>query len=397
MSGDASMPGTAAQRFGAILRRLIDSRQWDRALEIAREWLAEEPENPEPHLAAAQALINLSQYPAAEVHAKKVLALRPNNAFALRLASIACFRQDKMDEAQKHIGRAIELQPGDPMHWYQLALMRYQQGLLDAAEKYAKRALELEPGNANTINLVALCHRGNPQGQRDQYLRALEIDPENSAVHTNLGAYYMNSERNYEAAEASFRRALQSNPMNDLAQRNLFAVLRLRDPVYRVLTLPRTLLYGASWSRRDRRGLVRIALLLLWISAGRYFLMVFAVWLMLVWPLVKAYEYLTLSDIRARAGVIGARHGGWKGFHRWPLPARLGIFGLLMLCFWGGLYWMYETGAMPGGLIITVVILTLLVWYGVIFCRWLKRNRRRAAAVRAEKSFQRQSVARDPF
>ena len=397
MSADAAMPGNAAQHFGAMLRRLIDGRQWERVLETARQWLAQEPENADAHLAAGQALVNLQQYPAAEVHIMKVLAARPNHGFALRLASIACFNQQKTAQADELIRRAIDLQPNDAMHWYQLALMRYQQGLMEPAEKYARRALELQPRNANTINLIAICQRGNPSAQLAQYLTALEIDPENAVVHTNLGAYYLNTARDYAAAEASFRRALQCDPSYQTAQHNLFVVLRLRDPIYRVLTWPRTLLRRSSWARRDLTTFVRIALLLLWLAAGRYVLAVFAFWLMLIWPLVKAYEYLTISDIRAKAGIAGARSGGWKNFHRWPLWVRLGIFLLLVVLFWGMLFWLYASRLVPKEWLLCAVFLGLLIWYGQTLPGWWKRRQSFAAGKRAEKSYQRQKRRPEPY
>lgn len=391
MSTNPTMPGNPAQQFGTILRRLTESRQWDRALEVARDWLSQDPENIEAHLGAAQSLINLKQYAAAQTHLGKVLAARPNYAFVFRLASIAAFHLNKTDKADEYIRRAIELQPNDAMNWYHMALMRYRQGLPEAAEKHAKRALELQPENADTINLIAICQRNNPQGQMDQYRRALEIDPQNAIVHMNIGVYYLNTAHDYAAAEAAFRRSLEIDPTDRTAQKNLFAVLRLRDPLYRVLTWPRTLLWRASWARRDRSAVVKIALLLLWLTIGRYFLVLIAVWLLLVWPLVKAYEYLTVSDIRAKAGMAGARRAKWRELHRWPVGARLGIFGLLVVCFWGGLFWLYESRVLPPEWIILAAVAALLAWYFHRIPAWWKRNRSRAAGLRAEKRYARQA------
>jgi tetratricopeptide (TPR) repeat protein len=389
MNTDAGIPGNPAQQFGILLRRLIDGRQWDRALEVAREWLSQDPENAEAHLAAGQALVNLGKYAPAQVHMAKVLAARPNHVFALRLASIASANQQKMAEADEYIRRAIELHPNDAMNWYQLALMRYRQGSLKVAEEHARKALELQPENADTINLIANCQRGNPSGQLQQYLRALEINPESSIVHNNLGTYYLNAANDLPAAEACYRRALQCDPANEMAQRNLFLVLRSRDPVYRVLNWPRTLIGQFSWGRRDRTMIARIGLLILWFSIGRYFLLVFAAWLMLVWPLVKAYEYLTLGDIRAKAGIVGARRGGWKGFHRWPVTARLAIFAALVMAFWGGLFWLYEASILPPAWIVGVGIVALVAWYAQLIPGWWKRTMSRAAANRGEKKFRR--------
>jgi tetratricopeptide (TPR) repeat protein len=396
MANETSIPaGGPSQQFGVLLQRLLGSQQWDRALAAARDWLAQDPENAEAHQGAALALVNMGKNAEAQAHAEKVLALRPGNGFAHRLASIAYARQGKNQDAEKHIQRAIELQPENATHWYQLAHMRYQQGALDAAEKYAKRAQELQPWDADIMNLVAICQRGNPAAQRQQYLRALEVDPENSTVHSNLGLYYLNTDRNLAEAEASFRRALQSNPANEAAQRNLFATLRLRDPLYRVLTLPRNLIYKTSWARRDRTVIMRIGLFILWMAIGRYILIVFAVWLMFVWPLVKVYEYLTLSDIRAKAGVIGARRGGWQGLHRWPLPARLGVFAAMILAFWGGLYALYACSILPLEWIAAVAILMLVAWYAAMYFRWGKRAWRRAAAKRADKKIRAATGAPD--
>ena len=396
MSIEAGIPLSPTQQFGTLLWRLIHGRQWDRALETARDWLSQEPENPDAHLGAGQALVNLGKYPQAEVHIAKVLASRPNHGFALRLASIAAFNQQKPARADEYIQRAIELQPNDAMHWYHLALMRYRQGLLEAAEKHARRSLELQPDNADTINLLAICQRGNPQGQLSQYLRALEINPESSVVHTNLGAYHLNRERNYAAAEASFRRALQCDPSNEMAQRNLFLVLRFRDPVYRILTLPRTLLGRISWARGNLTVVARVLLVLLWFSLGRIFWMVFAGWLLLIWPLVKAYEYLTLSDIRAKAGIVGARRGGWQGLHQWPLGVRLGIFAAVVLCFWGWIFFLYKTNIIP----LDYVLAKGVVAVCLVFCSklpgWWRRSRNLSAAKRGEKMFRRRSAKPAP-
>jgi tetratricopeptide (TPR) repeat protein len=394
MSTGPTIP--ADPQFGMMLRRLVDSRQWERALEVARDWLGQDPESVDAHLAAGQALVNLKQYAAANVHLAKALAARPNNTFALRLASIASFHEGKMARADELIRRAIELQPNDAMHWYHLAWMRFRQGLFDAAEKHARRALELQPESADTINLIAICQRGNPETQYRQYLRALEIDPQNAVVHSNLGSYYMNCTRDYAAAEASFRRALEINPTDRSAQKNLFTVLRRRDRIYRVMTLPMELLRAVSWRRRS--GIIaRLACIALLIFAGQYFLGLLAFWLLLVWPMMKVYEYLTLSDIRAKAGVVGARRGGWRGFHRWPLSARLGVFALLVVCFWGGICLAFVDIPAARVWIIAAFVIALAVWYLRGLTRWWGQVRRRSAAIRAEKKFRRQQAAAGPY
>ena len=65
-----------------------------------------------------------------------------------------------------------------------------------------------------------------------------------------------------------------------------------------------------------------------------------AVWAIGVWPLAKAYEFLTVSELRERMKVNG--HPGPLHIHQWPRWVRLlalgGIYALFWFCllaFWG--------------------------------------------------------------
>jgi uncharacterized protein (DUF736 family) len=60
--------------YRILLSRLVDGRQWDRALATAREWLAADPENPDANLVAGQALINLKRHVVPGKTAQKVTA-----------------------------------------------------------------------------------------------------------------------------------------------------------------------------------------------------------------------------------------------------------------------------------------------------------------------------------
>ena len=104
-----SGPGTAGERYGVLLSRLLGSGQWDRAFNTADSWPAEEPQSPTAHRAAAQALINLQRYKLAAPPLQKVLAVNPDDDFAWRLASVADFHQRRYDLAHKNIRHAIRL------------------------------------------------------------------------------------------------------------------------------------------------------------------------------------------------------------------------------------------------------------------------------------------------
>lgn len=397
MSPDAltSTSDSPAGRYATLLWRLTSSGQWERALEVARDWLGEDPNDARAHLAAGQALIHLQKYPEAKDHLEKALAGDPRANFAHRLLSIACYHLREYHLADEHIQQAISLEPNDPTNWYHLAYMRYRAGSLETAAKHARRALMLAPNDANTLNLLTLCegHRGPELLAR--YERALELDPANESIHNNIGTYYLDVEGDLPAAEACFRRALSFDPSNKTAQQNLFVVLRRRDVLYRLLQSPRTLVDRLSWGNSRYGKWSRVALLGLWLALGKFFVGILVFWLLLIFPLVKIYEYLTLGDIRAQAGVPGARRGGPFGFYGWPLRTRFSIFAVLCVLFWGTVIFLARDHLTANLVLVLVGVAT--AWFvGVFVWRSLRQSYRNGTVRRAEKRLNRKMNAPRP-
>ncbi len=391
------MPDTPAQRYSILLDRLLGGNQWDRAAQVARDWLAEDPASVAAHRAMAQALVNLEKYDAVAGHVERVLAGSPQDGFAHRLASIACFAKKDSAGADDHIQQAIALQPQVAMHWYHLAWMRYQHGAHEAAARYGQRALALAPQSADTINLLALCQRTDGRTRLAQYERALALDPENAMVHNNVGSYHLYAERNPRRALESFRQSLRLDPANPTAQKNLFAALRSCDPVYRVLSSPRC---GLEWLHAGRVSTLRRRLLfrLVFILAVIFSwgsLCLYGLWLVVGVPLLKGYEFLTIRDLRAQAGVPGARQGGPWGFWRWPFAVRFGLYVLAMAAGWAGVAWLGRDLASKDVMMILVawalaVIFSKLIW------RMSRTSHRRFRNWRGERRFRHRMEAARP-
>ena len=328
----STAPGTARERYSTLLWRLTSSGQWERVLAVAGDWLAEEPDAADAHQAAGQALVNLHRHEPALTHLGRVLAARPGNGFVHRLASIASFHLGLFPRADSHIMEAIRLQPEDAMHWYHLALMGYKHRRYEAAAGHARRSLALSPDNADTINLLALCERQDPGQRRVHYQRALAIDPGNAVVHNNLGVYHLNETRDHRSAADCFRRALAINPADADAQRNLVLTFRLGDPLYRFLRFPQRFFVVLSFRREVYTWRTAVWFALCVFLGGMPFAILlgaYGAWLAGGLPLLKAYEAVTLPDLRERAGIPGARRGGPLRFWRWPRWVRvMGLFAL---------------------------------------------------------------------
>lgn len=134
-----------------------------------------------------------------------------------------------------------------------------------------------------------------------------------------------------------------------------------------------------------------LILLPVWFFAMRFILGGLILWFALVWPLVKVYEFLTIGDIRAKAGEIGGDRGVFS-FRRWPLTVRLGIFAATLVAFWGGLAYLFSndrlfhtSNEMLWPWIGGVIFLALLMFLGVFVFRIWKRDRlKRRSEARAK-------------
>jgi len=92
---------------------------------------------------------------------------------------------------------------------------------LGAVELYHK-AIELDPNNALVYtNLGAALNDLKRYDKAEVVLRkALELDPNNAAAYTNLGSALMGLKR-YDEAEAAYRKAIELDPHYSLAYNNL--------------------------------------------------------------------------------------------------------------------------------------------------------------------------------
>jgi len=336
------MSGQNAPNYRILAARYTSSGQWDRSLETAREWLSVEPENIEAHLAAGQALVVLNRHTEAESHIAFVLAARPECDTCHRLMSAIHFSAGRHKAADESVRQAISIDPTDAFHWYHLALMCYRQGDRASAKKFGAKALELSPRSPDIMNLVTLCEpatSANADQRLAQYHEALELDPENAAIHNNIGAHHLDMTRDYGAAEESFRRALFFEPSDKTARSNLFITLKHRDPIYRALRAPKDFLvqgFSIAQKARQRSILLYILMVPLWIFAFRFLVVGLLLWCLFIWPLLKAYEYLTIGDIMSKAGEVEAHRGGILGYRRWSLKVRLSLLATFLAMFWGG-------------------------------------------------------------
>ncbi len=363
--------------------------EFRKMLAAGRELIALQPDRTMGYALAGQAHLCLNEWGPAEEHLKKALSFDPDDDFVHFLLA-ATFREGRrFAQAEEHIRKAIEIDPNDANHWCELAHLCHAQGDLDNARRYARKALDLDPGNVIAMNLVGMSARDDtPEGARTAlkaYSKALEADPEDAYVHNNVGVARLQLE-DYALAEESFRKALSLDPTEKIFRNNLYVVLKHRSILYRLLCLPGDLLLRLIGRMSERWWTIFLILLVpavllrgatgsRWIGAGTMMLVpvaLFVVWFLVFKPLIRFYEFLILSDVKARAREVGARRGGPLGIHGWPFWLRFLLFFAVMCGAWTAIgfaaaspvlrHWVI--GVVAAGVVVFLLSGWVLEWRG---------------------------------
>ena len=91
----------------------------------------------------------------------------------------------------------------------------FEAGDLDGAASEYLKALELNPEDQNVLNSLGVCYgfKKLPEKAVEYFDRVLELDPDNMMAHYNKGFLFVMNHRNQEAV-ASFRKAAALDPGN---------------------------------------------------------------------------------------------------------------------------------------------------------------------------------------
>jgi tetratricopeptide (TPR) repeat protein len=157
------------------------------------------------------------------------LAVEPENVELLNSMGFALFQQGKSREAVAAMEKAlaalslleqrkahgIQELDVDPKHWKahnNMALASIDLGELELAEAHYRESLAIEPQPAiyNDLGFV-LEREGLSDEAAELYRKSLELDPESSSAHYNLGVHLLRRGE-YSAAEPHLRAALETKP-----------------------------------------------------------------------------------------------------------------------------------------------------------------------------------------
>ena len=102
-----------AERLPVFMRatRLAAEGDWQTLLQLADEWSAGEPDNPEPSLSRGKALLRLDRPDLAASAFERAVALQPDSAEALHGLGVAYFRLGQGADLQRVFTRLVAVDP----------------------------------------------------------------------------------------------------------------------------------------------------------------------------------------------------------------------------------------------------------------------------------------------
>jgi TolB-like protein/Flp pilus assembly protein TadD len=173
----------------------------------------------------AESTENVDFFDRAETLYRQALARDPNFAVAYaRLANNRLLRHwfsnrlnsAQLEEVKSNIDRALAIDPNSPEAYLALGMFNYYAHRdYDSALRAVDRAVELQPSNSISRGLRAVIYRRSGEWRRSlaEDERALELDPRDPGIHTDIGGTY-GLLRRWSDAERAFNRALALDPQN---------------------------------------------------------------------------------------------------------------------------------------------------------------------------------------
>lgn len=365
--------------------RFVEMQQWQRVLELGNDLLASEPDNAWVHEKMGQAYLCLTQVEKAETHIKKALTLNPDSDNALYFLSVVQANRKHYKQADETMRRVIEMRPNVAVYWEQRARYAYNQKSFKKAKTYIQTAARLDPTDADIVNLGILIDE-----QLDEYdmtptkvyiqrlTKALELDPENTDTLNNIGVHYLDGMKDPKTAEVYFRRALAIDPNLDQSRKNVLTAIRRQDPLFRFLyfpldkgVMPILRFFQICWAKKWP-----IIFLLL---VGKYLVVlgaaIFILWCVLFYPLIFAYRWMTLIDLRRKSNDLSLKlPRPLKPFFRLPKSTRIACFFGLWTLAWTSLA-IVQTHDTSGELFIVLIIACAVLFLSYTWIQGFIRHR----------------------
>lgn len=168
----------------------------------------------------------------AKLHYRKAVEKQPKSMPAILGFSKILYREGKVNETAKFLERALESDPGNISALVLLGMAQRRQGNLDDSLRILIKAYEVNPQDPKVLTELAITNDYIGQERltyaEPLYKKVIQLIPDSSAAHNNLGFNYLLQGRHQDAIKA-FNKALAFVPDNQRAKNNLGAAYLLNQ------------------------------------------------------------------------------------------------------------------------------------------------------------------------
>jgi tetratricopeptide (TPR) repeat protein len=220
---------TATRQSGSYVSEaegLVADGKFIQAIDSYNEAIRLDPSNAALYIAIARAQVFAGRYDDALVYSSDALLLSPDNAAAYAVRAWALTRKGELEEADRVIKEALALEPQNGIaHAYYAILLgnMYEQNIgpyvdpVQVAIDESNTAMVLAPDKLEVrwARAYVLSITGNNELAIQQYLAAIEINPNISQLHLELGVAYRQI-GNVELAVQEYTLANTYNPSDPL-------------------------------------------------------------------------------------------------------------------------------------------------------------------------------------
>ena len=198
----------AAQSFAT-------ARDYDQALEAAREYVNLEPSSKEGLLTLANVYFMAQRFSESSEAASKLLEIDPEYVPALKLKANAVYFLDDAHQAEQILLSVTEKHPTDADAAYMLGRIYFQENRGDYAMAQFLRVLKLNPNSYKAHDNIALCYEaaGDTETAIRHFLTAIKLvekdHPEYDWAYANLADLLLkhdDPEKAYNAATMAAKR-----------------------------------------------------------------------------------------------------------------------------------------------------------------------------------------------
>lgn len=166
---------------------LLQEKDIDYALDVARELQKDQPDAPEPYYLEALVMQQLNQWVKSVEAIEKAIEMDAENAGYYNLRGNVLMQQEKLEDAEKDFDRAIQLSDLSSAHRNKVMLMLMTDRGQEAIP-YLIQRIKNDPQDAE--NWILMGDMINKGGQTDKartyYEQALKIDPDNEYAKRQL-------------------------------------------------------------------------------------------------------------------------------------------------------------------------------------------------------------------